>query len=169
MSLTWACINVETRSITLRKAEKHSSPRVFHVSNMLIGMLNSQKKVNDKIFGKMSKSNATWCLIKQRKRIAHRLSNPRIAKIHFHLIRHWYATMQYHKKPDLLYVAGLLGHKSVLTTQIYINMEKMAFGEGSNDYMVKVATTVEEACKLLEVGFEYVTEIESQKLFRKRK
>jgi hypothetical protein len=77
--------------------------------------------------------------------------------------------MEYHKKPDIFNVAKLLGHKSVLTTQIYINMEKMAFGEVSNDYMVKVASTVEEACKLIEVGFEYVTDIEGKKLFRKRK
>jgi hypothetical protein len=63
----------------------------------------------------------------------------------------------------------IAGHKSVLTTQIYVNMEKMAFGECSSDYMFKVASTVEEACKLIEVGFEYVTEIESKKLFRKRK
>ena len=48
-------------------------------------------------------------------------------------------------------------------------MEQMAFGENSNDYIVKVATTIEEACKLLEVGFEFVTEMGNQKLFRKRK
>jgi hypothetical protein len=48
-------------------------------------------------------------------------------------------------------------------------MEKMAFTESSNDYIVKVAATIDEACKLLEVGFEYITEIDSQKLFRKRK
>jgi len=34
---------------------------------------------------------------------------------------------------------------------------------------VKFAETVKEACELLEVGFEYVTEMESKKLFRKRK
>jgi hypothetical protein len=50
-------------------------------------------------------------------------------------------------------------------------MEKMMFGEGSgnDDYMVKVAKTLDEACKLLEVGFEYVTEMDGVKLFRKRK
>ena len=56
-----------------------------------------------------------------------------------------------------------------MTTEIYINMEKMAFNITSNDYTVKVATTLEEACQFLEVGFEYVTEIDGKKLFRKRK
>jgi hypothetical protein len=29
--------------------------------------------------------------------------------------------------------------------------------------------TIEEACKLVEAGFEYITEMEGVKLFRKRK
>ena len=76
--------------------------------------------------------------------------------------------MNYHKKPDVFYIAGLLGHKSIMTTQIYVNLDKMAFGE-SNEYIVKVASTVDDALKLLEVGFEYVTEMDKVKLFRKRK
>ena len=117
----------------------------------------------------MNKSNATRCLISQRKRSAYRLSNPRIGKIHFHLIRHWYATVQFHEKPDVFCISELLGRKSVLTTQVYVNMEKMAFVEGSNEHIAKVASTLDEACKLSEVGFEYVTENEGHKLFRKRK
>jgi hypothetical protein len=48
-------------------------------------------------------------------------------------------------------------------------MEKLAFGEGLKEYHVKVAETLQEACKLLEVGFEYVTDLSGAKLFRKRK
>jgi hypothetical protein len=36
-------------------------------------------------------------------------------------------------------------------------------------FLVKTAQTVEEACKLIEVGFEYVTDVDNVKLFRKRK
>ena len=32
-----------------------------------------------------------------------------------------------------------------------------------------VATTIDEACQLLEAGFEYVTDIDGKKLFGKRK
>jgi hypothetical protein len=63
----------------------------------------------------------------------------------------------------------MLGHKHTMTTEIYINMEKMAFNVTSNEYIVKVASNLEEACQFLEVGFEYVTEIDGKKLFRKRK
>ena len=41
-------------------------------------------------------------------------------------------------------------------TQLYVNMEKVFFGESTEEYTVKIASTV-EACKLLEVGFEFVT------------
>ena len=37
------------------------------------------------------------------------------------------------------------------------------------EYISKVAKTVKEACQLIEAGFEYVTEIDGAKLFRKRK
>lgn len=56
-----------------------------------------------------------------------------------------------------------------MTTQIYVNMEQMLFSNIGDEYSVKVASTIEEALKLVEVGFEYVTEMEGKKLFRKRK
>jgi hypothetical protein len=62
----------------------------------------------------------------------------------------------------------MLGHKSVLKTQIYVNLEQAIF-EINEDYDVKIAESLDNACKLLEVGFEYVTEMDGKKLFRKRK
>jgi hypothetical protein len=52
---------------------------------------------------------------------------------------------------------------------MYVNMEKVFFPELGEDYMVQVVNTVEEAIKLIEVGFEYHIEIEGKKLFRKKK
>jgi len=52
---------------------------------------------------------------------------------------------------------------------MYVNMEKAFFPESSEDLTMKVASNVEEACKLVEVGFEYVTDFDGKKLFRKRK
>jgi hypothetical protein len=48
-------------------------------------------------------------------------------------------------------------------------MEKLIFGDGSKEYIVKVAATVEELQSLLQVGFEYVTDFQGQKILRKRK
>ena len=169
MSLKWMCGNFEKHIISLTQAEKHSLPRVFRVSNTLINMIGNLPKVNDKVFGLTTRGIAENCLRQSRQKVARKISNPRIAKIHFHLIKHWFGTKEYHKHPDMDHVRRLLGHKSISNTQMYVNMEKAFFPESSEDYTVKVADTLEEAIKLMEVGFEYHIEIEGKKLFRKRK
>ena len=63
----------------------------------------------------------------------------------------------------------VLGHKSIKSTETYIHIEKMLYQETNDQFTVKVADTMEDAIKLMEVGFEYHAEIEGHKLFRKRK
>jgi hypothetical protein len=60
----------------------------------------------------------------------------------------------------------LLGHKSINNTLIYTHLVDF---EQSDEYSSATAKTIEEAQKLIESGFEYVTEIDGIKLFRKRK
>lgn len=101
----------------------------------------------------------------QRKRIARQLQNPRLAQIKLHTFRHWKATMEYHKTKDILHVMRLLGHKRIENTLIYtqlINFE-------SDEYACKVAKTEKDILELVEAGFEYVTDYEDAKIFRKRK
>lgn len=52
---------------------------------------------------------------------------------------------------------------------LYIHVAKAIFQSSNEEFHVSVAKTVEETCKLVEVGFEYVTEINGAKIFRKRK
>ena len=170
LSLTWICINFNNQIITLTKAEKHSLPRVFNVSTKLLGMLGNLSRKNDKIFGKMTDVSAESCIKNARRNVAKKVSNPRIAKIHFHLIRHYYGTMLYHRKPDIFYVSKMLGHKSVLTTQIYINLEQMMFSGTTNEYIGMVATTQAEKLKAIESGFDFVSaDADGTHYFRKRK
>ena len=56
--------------------------------------------------------------------------------------------MEYHKTKDILHVMRLLGHKNIKNTMRYTQL--VDFGE--QDYVVKVAWTLEEACKLLEAA-----------------
>jgi hypothetical protein len=63
----------------------------------------------------------------------------------------------------------ILGHKSIQSTETYIHLEEMMYQETNDQFTVKVAHTMEEAIKLMEVGFEYHTKIEGHQLFRKRK
>ena len=50
-----------------------------------------------------------------------------------------------------------------------INLERALFHNAEDEYYVKVAQTLDEAIKLLEVGFEYVTDMDGAKLLKKRK
>ena len=64
----------------------------------------------------------------------------------------------------------ILGYKSITSTETYIHIEKMLCqAQGNDQFTVKVADTLEDAIKLMEVGFEFLAEIEGHKLFRKRK
>ena len=73
--------------------------------------------------------------------------------------------MEYHKTKDILYLMKMLGHKRIENTLLYTQLITFE----TDKFHVKVATTLEEACKLAEVGFEYFTTIENAQIFRKRK
>ena len=104
----------------------------------------------------------------QRRRLAHKVSNPRLLKIHFHTLRYWKGTMLYHETKDIYYVMQKLGHKNIKNTLLYIQLEEALF-QGETNYISKVAKTEKDICSLVEAGFEYVTEFEGSKIFRKRK
>jgi len=73
--------------------------------------------------------------------------------------------MEYYRTNNLIHVMEVLGHRSMLNTILYTRL----IGLRNDDYSSQVAITVEEACKLVEAGFEYVCEIDGSKIFRKRK
>jgi integrase len=104
-----------------------------------------------------------------RNKTAKKLENPRLKKIHFHTFRHYKGTIEYHKTKDIIHVKQILGHKSIKSTMKYINIEASIFQYSNDEYNSAVAHTIKEAQKLIETGFEYVTEINGTKLFRKRK
>lgn len=94
-----------------------------------------------------------------------KLCNPRLREIAFRSFRHWKATTEYRKTKDILYVKWLLGHKRIENTLVYTHLVPLE----NSQYVCKVAKTLEEAALLIEEGFEFVTEMEGVKLFRKPK
>ena len=66
---------------------------------------------------------------------------------------------------DLHFFKNCISIFSILLAVVY----EAIFSKDANDYHVKAISTVEEARALIEVGFEYVTDVDSKKLFRKRK
>ena len=168
--LKWTDIDFERRLIILNEPEKKSNPRIWRVSGKLIDMLNSLPRQSEKVFPNKSLASIKNTFIQTKKRLAHKLQNPRLLRIGFHTIRHWKATVEYHKTKDILYVKNLLGHKKLENTEIYITLERVIFGENADrEYHVKVASTPGEIKALLETGFEYVCEKDGLLYFRKRK
>lgn len=168
MSLLWTDLDFERNVIILNKPEKGSRTRTFKVTNKLMSMLQSLPKKSERLFAGTSK-NKTGDFNRFRRRVAATLQNPRLLRITFHTFRHWKATMLAHQTKDPFYVQDFLGHKSILNTQRYIHLSRTLFNEESDEFHVKVAKSVDETCKLIEVGFEYVTTVNSAQIFRKRK
>jgi integrase len=169
--LQWINIDSERNTITLNEPEKGSNARMWKVKQRVIDMLNALPKTSEQVFpGSLKSMKTTWN--KTRKRLAENLQNPRLRKITFYTLRHWKATMEYHRTKDIVYVQQLLGHKDIRNTMIYINIEHAIFGAGDNDeFTVRVANDVKGACTLAEAGFEYITGEynDGGKIFRKRK
>jgi integrase len=168
LHLEWTDINFESQIVNITP-KKGSNPRMLRLSSELISMLNKLPKNSTRIFGDITASGLKTNLWTSRKRVAHKLSNPRINKITFHSLRHWKATMEYHQTRDILHVKKVLGHRSIQNTMKYIDLEHAIFNSRNDDqFTVRVAETVDEACELVEAGFEYVTEVNHTQIFRKR-
>lgn len=163
--LQWTDLDMVNNTVRVTP-EKGSNPRMFKLSGKLMAMLDAlQRRTNrNRVFGRSLKSQRRL-FEKQRRNLARKLKNPRILKITFHTLRHFKATMEYHKTKDILHVMRILGHKNIRNTLIYTQLVDFQ----DDDYVSRVAKTVKEACQLVEAGFEYVCEMDDVKIFRKRK
>ena len=163
--LSWTDLDLERGTVTITP-EKGSKPRILKISQKLTAMLKGLPTwgTEQKPFtGSLRHFARTFR--RQRAKNAEKFRNPRLRKITFHTFRHLKATLLYHATKDLILVKETLGHRSIQSTMLYtqlINFEE-------DEYVCKVAKTLKEAAELIEVGFEYVTDFEGAKLFRKRK
>lgn len=165
-----AVIALAARAVTLNEPEQHSNPRKWKATPQLIAQLNALPKTSTKIFGDCRMDTLKSQFLKLRKKQAVKLQNPRLLQIGFHTLRHWKATMLYHKTKDPFYVRDFLGHKSMKNTEKYAKVERTMFGEyGNDEFTVKIAQTPQEISTLLEVGFEYVCQKDNLIFLRKRK
>ena len=167
--LEWTDIDAERCKVTI-KASKNGNARILTVSRQLIDMLLALPKVAETVFPQRSKNTRRSGFCRRMKRLAREYSNPRFLKIHYHTFRHCKALREYHKTKNILHVKKVLGHKSILTTQRYVELYTEIYGDlKPEDYVCETASTVKEAKKLIEAGFDYVCELYGERLFRKVK
>lgn len=171
INIPWKDVDLERKVIMCNNPEKGSNPRIFSdLSGKLLNMLNALPRENEMLFGTTTKNSLKATFTRSRKRLAFKLGNPRLREVHFHTMRHWKATLMYHYTRDLLLVAEYLGHKDIENTRLYIQLEKNLFKNVLDDkFVIKAISSLEEAIKLGEVGFEPFMVVNGVQLMRKRK
>jgi len=163
--LQWNDIDIINKTVRVTP-EKGSKPRLIKISTKLFNMLNTLHNDSDpKIFGSRWLKSQRRLYTKQRTKIANKLKNPRIRRITFHTFRHWKAATEYHKTLDIVHVKRLLGHKNINSTLLYTQL----IDTKNDEYIVRIAHTIEEDKQLIESGFEYITDRDGDKIYRKRK
>ena len=148
---------------------KNGAPRTLKISSAL--QLTLQNHINTNkltLENKLFKNTADQYgkqYRQMRNNLANKLNNQTLKTIRLYDFRHYYATKLYHKTRDILYVKQQMGHKKIETTLIYTQLLNL----NDDEWTCKTATTLKQAAQLIENGFQYVTEIDGTKLFRKRK
>ena len=168
--LQWSDIDPNTSTININP-EKGSRPRRPRITGTAMASVFALPRASQCIFHRpdadpeISYQHFFRNYAKQRARISEKLQSPRLRKISFKTLRHFKATMEYHKTKDILHVMQLLGHKSIRNTLVYTHLVNWE----SDEFISKVATSQKEISDLIEGGFEFVLQKDGLAYFRKRK
>ncbi len=165
--LTLKGIDLE-KGIIYPETAKGGSARSLKLKPATLAMLKdyvsiNNPSINETIFPKTKTMSHVW--VRVRNRTAKKLKEPELTKYRLYDLRHYFATMLYHKTKLILLVKAKLGHRNIKNTLIYTHL--VNFSE--DEYDSATASTIDEACKLINIGYEYVTEMEGIKIFKKRK
>jgi len=167
--LEWTDLDHERNKVTIR-ASKNGNARVLTISKHLTQQLLSLPRKQKTVFPKLTKKVRQTCFRNRLRKLARLHDNPRLTKIHYHTFRHCKALREYHKTKSMQHVKRVLGHKSIMTTQRYVDLYEEIYSDLKPDnYVCEMASTSKDAKKLVEQGFEYVCQIEGEQLFRKVK
>lgn len=151
---------------------KNGASRTIRISDNLASLLQAHitrynLKQNDNVF-RGTEEHYGDAFRKVRDRLANKLQNPSIRTVRLYDLRHYFATMLYHKTKDILLVKQQLGHKSINNTLVYIDLDATLFNT-NDEWTCKAVDNKEDAMKLIENGFQYVMEVDGYKILRKRK
>lgn len=161
---------------TLRpETAKFGLSRILKISTELTNLINNHiikynLNPDDYLFTKEPKKrfgrSLSEAYIISRNRTAKKLGKPILKTIRLYDFRHYFATMLYARTRDILYVKQQMGHKRIEQTMRYTQYIQF---ETEENYICKTATDPKQISELIEHGFEYVTEQDGLKFFRKRK
>jgi len=162
--IKWIDIDVLRKTVAITPTKNHNA-RTLPITDNLISRIYRLPRTNERVFANKRLDHFRTSYDSVKRHLAEKLNNPRIKMIAFRSFRHWKATHEYAKTKDILHVKWLLGHKRLENTLVYTHLVNFE----NDEWLCKVAKTVDECKTLIESGFEYVTEQDGYKLFRKRK
>ena len=167
MELRWVDLN---KGIIQVETAKYGLGRNLKLKPFTLAMLKeyiakNNFTQNDHLFPTTKTMRRVFISI--RKRTAKKLHRPELEKITLYSFRHHFASKLHHQTRDYFLVKRKLGHRRIEQTLTYIHL--IADGFDGNDYITATAKTVEEECKLLEDGYDFIQEIDEIKIYRKRK
>jgi integrase len=129
-----------------------------------------RKEIQKYVFPKRGRNTRRVSFSKRMKGLARLTNNNRYRKIHFHTFRHVSALRTYHRIKDALIVKTLLGHKSLMTTQRYLEIYAQIYGTNQPDkFVTKIAATKEERITLINDGWTFIKNDGDDWYFRKPK
>jgi len=161
-------IDTDHKAITPITA-KGGNPRIIKITQRLTATIEEWIRTNnlnpnDRLFNGTS-SNYGSSYREMRNRLSDKLHDPTIRTIRLYDFRHYFCTKTLRDSGDAFFTMNQMGHKKLITTQLYMHLVNLE----SDEWTCRAASTKEEAMSLIESGFQYVTDIEGAKLFRKRK
>ena len=129
LSLTWKNINYSERTILISNSEsfhtKNKQDRMIPINNRLAEILSSmqpsKRSPNDLVFFKVYGVNLNPNFVSKKFKKAVR-SAELSESIHFHTLRHSFASLIHQKGASLTAVKDLLGHQDLKTTLIYSHL-----------------------------------------------
>ena len=160
--------NFERKALAVRTA-KGGWGRTVRLKESTIRMvkyhvLTKGFSLNDRVF-RGTPDTLRSLFSRLRRRVAEKLSKPELLKIRLYDLRHFYATKLYRKTKDIVYVQRQLGHRRIRNTLKYVHLVDVK----DDEYVSATAMNLKKACELIEAGFEYVSELDIVKIFRKPK
>jgi integrase len=154
--LEWTDINLEHCQVTL-KSSKNGKAGTVNLSKQLINKLMSLPKTQKTVFKKRVKGSRQVAFRNRMKRLARTHDNPRLEKIHYHTLRHCKALRISDKTHIILRVKRILRHRSILTTQRYVELYEELYVNRPRETVCEIALNAQEAKTLIEQGFKYET------------
>ena len=157
-------VDLDRGLLSVRGFKGHTS-RTFKLKSDTLSKLNwyiRQYCNNKALFPRSDCIGKTWR--RTRDYVAKQI--PSVKAIHLYHLRHLFASSFYHRHRDPILLMTMMGHKKLERVMTYV---QLLGSQEECEWTCKTARTVDECKALIESGFEYVSDCDGYKLFRKRK